>query len=267
MSSKINYNSGLSSNDIKNLITDYLEQIGGERANYDSGGGVGLPPVDNYGQNVYNPDEFYFGPVKRDLVSINDVIKNDPRLNPPIQPGRTLTFEEKMRQEDNQRLINEGRENEVSPIIQGPGLKAKDVKDLIKNYLQQQTPLGGGIGYQGSQYGIMGVKPFVGKDRSALLQGYYNTEDGNSLKGSISPKQQNINFGNTDNNGFNFSVGRDTYSGRPSYSGNINYTSTFKRGGYVSQGEPVNTDLTRTIPPDRGPNPQGVETLFKRRYR
>ena len=37
-------------------------------------------------------------------------------------------------------------------------------------------------------------------------------------------------------------------------------------GGYISQGEPVNTDLTRTIPPVRGPNPQGVESLFKKRY-
>ena len=33
-----------------------------------------------------------------------------------------------------------------------------------------------------------------------------------------------------------------------------------KSGGYV------NTHLTTTIPPVRGPNPQGVETLFKRRY-
>jgi hypothetical protein len=40
----------------------------------------------------------------------------------------------------------------------------------------------------------------------------------------------------------------------------------YARGGYISQGEPVNTNLTRTIPPVRGPNPQGVETLFKRRY-
>ena len=39
-----------------------------------------------------------------------------------------------------------------------------------------------------------------------------------------------------------------------------------KNGGHISQGEPVDTDLTRTIPPDSGPNPQGVETLFKRRY-
>jgi len=34
----------------------------------------------------------------------------------------------------------------------------------------------------------------------------------------------------------------------------------YSHGGYV------NTNLTRTIPPVRGPNPQGVETLFKRRY-
>jgi hypothetical protein len=40
----------------------------------------------------------------------------------------------------------------------------------------------------------------------------------------------------------------------------------YARGGYISQGQPVNTNLTRTIPPVRGPNPQGVETLFKRRY-
>jgi len=40
----------------------------------------------------------------------------------------------------------------------------------------------------------------------------------------------------------------------------------YARGGYISQGEPVNTNLTRTIPPVRGPNPQGVESLFKKRY-
>ena len=47
----------------------------------------------------------------------------------------------------------------------------------------------------------------------------------------------------------------------------LNWTKEFKSGGYVSKGEPVNTDLTRTIPPVKGPSPQGVETLFKRRYR
>lgn len=36
--------------------------------------------------------------------------------------------------------------------------------------------------------------------------------------------------------------------------------------GYASGGY-VNTDLTRTIPPISGPNPQGVESLFIKRYR
>ena len=40
----------------------------------------------------------------------------------------------------------------------------------------------------------------------------------------------------------------------------------YARGGYISQGEPVRTHLTTTVPPVRGPNPQGVESLFKRRY-
>jgi hypothetical protein len=58
----------------------------------------------------------------------------------------------------------------------------------------------------------------------------------------------------TDNN-----VVRQLYRNTPGYTG-------YAEGGYISQGEPVDTDLTRTIPPDSGPNPQGVETLFKRRY-
>ena len=58
----------------------------------------------------------------------------------------------------------------------------------------------------------------------------------------------------TDNN-----VVRQLYRNTPGYTG-------YADGGYISRGEPVDTDLTRTIPPDSGPNPQGVETLFKRRY-
>jgi len=41
--------------------------------------------------------------------------------------------------------------------------------------------------------------------------------------------------------------------------------SILAKQGFANGGK-VNTDLTRTIPPDSGPNPQGVETLFKRRY-
>jgi hypothetical protein len=43
-------------------------------------------------------------------------------------------------------------------------------------------------------------------------------------------------------------------------------TIGYAHGGYISQGQPVNTHLTTTIPPVRGPMSQGVETLFKRRY-
>ena len=38
------------------------------------------------------------------------------------------------------------------------------------------------------------------------------------------------------------------------------------KGGHVSHGEPVQTHLTTTIPPVRGPMSQGVESLFKKRY-
>jgi hypothetical protein len=41
----------------------------------------------------------------------------------------------------------------------------------------------------------------------------------------------------------------------------------YYKGGYISKGEHVNTDLTRTVPPVKGPDSQGVETLFKRRYK
>ena len=58
----------------------------------------------------------------------------------------------------------------------------------------------------------------------------------------------------TDNN-----VVRQLYRNTPGYTG-------YADGGYISKGEPVDTDLTRTVAPDSGPNPQGVETLFKRRY-
>jgi hypothetical protein len=38
-----------------------------------------------------------------------------------------------------------------------------------------------------------------------------------------------------------------------------------KNGGYISKGRKVNTNLTKTIPPVKGPNSQGVESLFKKR--
>ena len=39
-----------------------------------------------------------------------------------------------------------------------------------------------------------------------------------------------------------------------------------KNGGYISKDGKVNTNLTKTVPPAKGPNSQGVESLFTRRY-
>ena len=40
-----------------------------------------------------------------------------------------------------------------------------------------------------------------------------------------------------------------------------------KNGGHISKGEKVNTDLTTTVAPMSGPNPQGIRSLFKQRKR
>jgi hypothetical protein len=40
-----------------------------------------------------------------------------------------------------------------------------------------------------------------------------------------------------------------------------------KNGGHISKGEKVDTNLTTTIPPISGPNPQGIRSLFKQRKR
>ena len=55
---------------------------------------------------------------------------------------------------------------------------------------------------------------------------------------------------------FNIGLSRNPYGNQYT----ANYGINFANGGHV------NTHLTTTIPPVRGPNPQGVETLFKRRY-
>jgi hypothetical protein len=39
----------------------------------------------------------------------------------------------------------------------------------------------------------------------------------------------------------------------------------FKGYGGMANGGRVNTNLTKTIPPVKGPNSQGIETLFKKR--
>ena len=138
---------------------------------------------------------------------------------------------------------------------------------------------GVGLGYMGPQYGGMIIKPYVGQDRDLALQGYYNMDDGSSVKGMLSPKQQRIDYGN---DGFKFYASRDTYSGTPNNMLGFNYESPQTNASLsvnprtrdlmakydfkFANGGEVKTHLTTTVPPVRGPMPQGVETLFKRRY-
>ena len=216
-----------------------------------------------FGKNIYAPQEgLFFSPVQKNQISFGDILKSDQRLNPPIPTSiqRDLTSEERMRLEDNKYFMSQGQPQYVSPVVQGQGFNKRDVKDFAKQYFQNQTPLGGGIGYQGPEYGVMAIKPFVGPDRNALLQAYYNTDDeGSRIQAALSPKEQRIDY--TGNTGTTFSAGRNTYQGNPYYT--LNITKPFANGGRVSMSE---GGLTKTVPPAKGPDSQGVESLFRRRY-
>jgi len=187
-----------------------------------------------FGKNVYAPqDGLFFSPVQKNQIPFGDILKSDQRLNPPIPTPtqRNLSSEERMRLEDNEYFMSQGQSQYVSPVVQGQGFNKRDLKDFTKQYLQSQTPLGGGIGYQGPEYGLVAIKPFVGPDRSALLQGYYNTDnEGSRIQAGLSPKEQRIDY--TGNTGTTFSAGRNTYQGNPYYTFNVN--KPFAEGGVAS---------------------------------
>ena len=216
-----------------------------------------------FGKNVYAPqDGLFFSPVQKNQIPFGDILKSDQRLNPPMPTPmqRNLSSEERMRLEDNEYFMGQGQPQYVSPVVQGQGFNKRDLKDFTKQYLQSQTSLGGGIGYQGPEYGVVAIKPFVGPDRSALLQAYYNTDnEGSKIQAMLSPKEQQIGY--TGNTGTTFSAGRNTFQGSPYYT--LNLSKSFADGGRVSMSD---GGLTTTVPPDKGPDSQGVESLFRRRY-
>ena len=188
----------------------------------------------DFGKNVYAPqDGLFFSPVQKNQIPFGDILKSDQRLNPPMPTPmqRNLSSEERMRLEDNEYFMGQGQPQYVSPVVQGQGFNKRDLKDFTKQYLQSQTPLGGGIGYQGPEYGVVAIKPFVGPDRSALLQGYYNTDnEGSRIQAGLSPKEQRIDY--TGNTGTTFSAGRNTYQGSPYYT--LNLSKSFADGGVAS---------------------------------
>jgi len=148
---------------------------------------------------------------------------------------------------------------EGQPQISG-GLR--DLRNMMSNMNPQlsytDTNFGGNVSAM--------MNPFTNMPKSYSADAYYGPEQGRfnlgfttvptadarQLRAGYESPYGNINFGaSRDPSGNNYT---------------LNYSNSFADGGYISKGEPVDTDLTRTIPPDRGPNPQGVETLFKRRY-
>ena len=188
----------------------------------------------DFGKNVYAPqDGLFFNPVQKNQIPFGDLLKSDQRLNPPMPTPmqRNLSSEERMRLEDNEYFMGQGQPQYVSPVVQGQGFNKRDLKDFTKQYLQNQTSLGGGIGYQGPEYGVVAIKPFVGPDRSALLQAYYNTDnEGSKIQAMLSPKEQQIGY--TGNTGTTFSAGRNTFQGSPYYT--LNLSKSFADGGVAS---------------------------------
>ena len=148
---------------------------------------------------------------------------------------------------------------EGQPSISG---NFRDLRSMMSNINPQ-------LGYTGIDYGAnvsAMVNPYTNAPKSYSANAYYGPEQDRYTLGlqtipTVGAKQ--IMAGYESPYG-NFSLG----ASRDPMGRNItaNYNYKFADGGYISKGEPVDTDLTRTIPPDRGPNPQGVETLFKRRY-
>ena len=131
----------------------------------------------------------------------------------------------------------------------------------LREYVKQQTPKGVGIGYSGPDYGLMAVKPLFNEmDKRPLVQGYYKAGENKFIRGSAGPKEQTLNYSLGDYNlnderasGMDIGFSRNTQMGKPEYMFNVG--ARFANGG-----------LTRTVPPAKGPNSQGVESLFRRRY-
>ena len=130
------------------------------------------------------------------------------------------------------------------------------IKEL-KQFIREQTPKGIGIGYSGPDYGLMAVKPlFNEQDKRPLVQGYFNPSENVNIRGLLGPTEQRLDYlyGNPNASNINVGFTRNTQMGKPEYM--LNFGARFADGG-----------LTRTVPPAKGPDSQGVESLFKKRYR
>jgi hypothetical protein len=211
-------------------------QYGGGAIGYNNGGrinyssGSGYPPVEEDNQSVE------FGQnIQTPQTGFNF------QMNPPTPP-----------------VIQQGQE----PISGG----IRDLRNYVNSTMGNINPQ---LSYTDNNFGgniSAMANPFTNMPKSYSADAYYGpeqnrfnvgftkvpTEDARQIRAGYEGPYGNISLGASKG-----PMGNDY---------RLNYSHSYADGGYISQGEPVDTDLTRTIPPDRGPNPQGVETLFKRRY-
>jgi len=173
-------------------------------------------------------------------------------------------------------LYQEGQ----SPVSGG----IKDLRNYVNSTMGNINPQ---LGYTDPNYGAnisMMMNPLMNAPKSYSAGAYYGPEQDRYNLGittipTAGAKQLSAGYEGPYGN-ISLGASRDPM-GR-NYTANYNYRFAdgglapitvgmpiapgYAHGGYISQGEPVQTHLTTTIPPVRGPMSQGVETLFKKRY-
>jgi hypothetical protein len=136
----------------------------------------------------------------------------------------------------------------------------KDLKKFTGSMMGNFNPF---VSYMGNNSGAnisAMINPAINSPTRYMAHAYSGPEQDRyhlNLSTAPSEKSKQMSVGYESPYG-NFSLGASRDSMGRNYG--ANYNLNFADGGEV------NTHLTRTIPPDSGPNPQGVETLFKRRY-
>jgi hypothetical protein len=171
-------------------------------------------------------------------------------------------------------------QEEQSPVSGG----IKDLRNYVNSTMGNINPQ---LGYTDPNYGAnisMMMNPLMNAPKSYSAGAYYGPEQDRYNLGittipTAGAKQLSAGYEGPYGN-ISLGASRDPM-GR-NYTANYNYRFAdgglapitvgmpiapgYAHGGYISQGEPVQTHLTTTIPPVRGPMSQGVETLFKKRY-
>jgi hypothetical protein len=190
------------------------------------------------------------------IVKAKNKLKNDEDENEIKEEDILSIFGQKLAGPVKGELFLEPVEKQRATILPESGGTRE-----LREYVKQQTPKGVGIGYSGPDYGLMAVKPLFNEaDKRPLVQGYYKAGENKFIRGSAGPKEQTLNYSLGDYNlndertsGMDIGFSRNTQMGKPEYMFNVG--ARFANGG-----------LTKTVPPAMGPDSQGVETLFRRRY-